>query len=331
MPAEVETMAYSGNKPWHGFGFYVKDLGPAEMLKAAGLDWTVSKRPLFTAEHKDYKTAPVKYSLPMGTHFAMVRDTDNFIFGVCGPDYIPFQNSEVFDFFRAFTDAGKMKLEVAGSLRQGKNVFALAKVEEATWNLMGSDENYTYLLLSSPHIWGEALDILFTNVRVVCWNTLTMALNKKVKDRFRFAHRRTFSEIKTSAEMAVAQAIAMKEVMEAKAKFLAERPIHSQQMLFQYFAEFVQPGLLELGEISARDFNRTMPLLVNNFVHGPGAEIDSAKETWWGAFNAYTRYVDFQRGKSYRDYSLWNAWMANTEAVKKRKAFDRAYEYAQAA
>lgn len=331
MPALVESIAYSGDKPWHGFGQYVENLSPKEMLKAADLDWTVSKRPLFTAEHEKFNTQPVAYSLNMPSHFSLVRDSDNKILGICGPEYTPFQNAEVFDFFNSFADAGKMKIEVAGSMRDGKNVWALAKINEATWELMGGDINYTYLLMSSPHIWGEALDILFTSIRVVCWNTLTLALGKKVKDRFRYSHRKNFSEIKVSAEIAVAQAMAIKELTYARAKVLAETKIANQQELFRYYAELVQPSIAELPELTFRDFNRTMPVLVGNYNNCPGAHLESAEGTWWGAYNGYTRYIDFQRGKVKRDNQLWNAWLSTVDAVMKRKAFDRAYDYAVAA
>ena len=110
MSHEVETMAYANETPWHGLGTPVADnLTPAQMLEAAGLNWQVKKKALVVDELDHV----------LSSHYALVRDTDSKILGVCGSDYNPTQNQEVFEFFDKFCKAGDMKMETAGSLHGG--------------------------------------------------------------------------------------------------------------------------------------------------------------------------------------------------------------------
>ena len=83
MAHAVETMAYAGEVPWHGLGVKVEDnLTPDEMLVAAGLDWTVSKRHLFT--HSEPSVDNSKEVIPVNDYYVLVWDSDNKTFGRCG-------------------------------------------------------------------------------------------------------------------------------------------------------------------------------------------------------------------------------------------------------
>ena len=331
MAHEVESLSYSGKLPWHGIGFeIIGETTPAGMLKSAKLDWTVSKRPMVTANHKNFATEPVAYDLAFQDLFALVRDSDNKILGVCGPQYQPFQNSEVFDFFNKFTEAGHMKMEVAGSLKGGHYVWALARLEGEAFTLMNEDKNFSYLLMLSPHVWGEALTILFTSVRVVCWNTLTQAMNKKVTDRFRYIHNTNFADVKALAELSVEQAMINKAVYEQKAKILAETKIFDISKLYNYIAAVVQPKLLEGGDANPIEFGKVADQIHMNYRVGPGCQFDSSRATWWGAFNAVTYFYDHQFGRTGPDMRLYDSWAWKT-ARTKRLAFDLALTYAQAA
>jgi len=88
MAAAVETMAYAGEVPWHGLGVKVdSNLTPDEMLVQAGLDWTVSKREIFTYDNADPDKSKDLIMAP--NHSLLVRDSDNQVFGPCGPKFIP--------------------------------------------------------------------------------------------------------------------------------------------------------------------------------------------------------------------------------------------------
>jgi hypothetical protein len=127
----VETMAWSGEVPWHGLGKKVlPDLTPEQMLYEAGLDWTVEKIPAF-AEVNGKKVAVGKS--------ALVRSSDNKILDVVGDDWCETQNAEAFGFFADFVSEGNMEMHTAGSLRGGQMVWALAKVKDESFELFGKD------------------------------------------------------------------------------------------------------------------------------------------------------------------------------------------------
>lgn len=330
MPAEVESIAYTGQRPWHGIGYEITTAPtPEEMLRYAQLDWTVSKRPIWTLDSSVLSQGAA--TLLFNDLFALVRDSDNKILGVCGPRYQPFQNSEVMDFFKKFCDAGSMTMEVAGSLKGGTWVWALARIASEPYTIMGDDPNYTYLLLCSPHIWGEAATIMFTSVRVVCWNTLTQAMSKELTNKFRLIHSRSFSDVRAVAELTVEQTMLQKAVYEQKAKLLAEAQLVDLTALYNYIAHVMQPELVKHGDANIADFGKPAQQVLMNYHTAPGAKLVSSNNTYWGAFNAVTYYYDHQYGRMGADNRLYEAWLSHKNAVIKRKAFDIALNMAQAA
>ena len=186
MAHAVETMAYAGEVPWHGLGVKVEDnLTPDEMLVAAGLDWTVSKRHLFT--HSEPSVDNSKEVIPVNDYYVLVRDSDNKTFGPCGPKFVPSQNADAFKFFEKFTSVGDMSMDTAGALKGGEQVWGLAKINDG-FTLPGDDRVLGYLLVSVSHKWGKANEIRFTPIRVVCNNTLTYALADKTRPSFKMPH-----------------------------------------------------------------------------------------------------------------------------------------------
>ena len=177
MSHQVETMAWSGDKPWHGLGVEVNsNLTPEEMLIAAQLDWSVSKRPSYTLDTPEWSEGSGLIQAPNTFH--IVRDSDNRVLSHCGKDYMPIQNKEVFKFFKRFTEAGHMSMETAGSLKDGGEIWGLAKIAE-DFDLAGDDQIKGYLLINQPHIVGRSMTIKLTPIRVVCNNTLTFCFTAR--------------------------------------------------------------------------------------------------------------------------------------------------------
>ena len=113
----VETMAYAGELPWHGLGVKViDDLSPEQMMQKAGVDWKVEKQALVTTAGSKVKSKQ-----------ALVRTSDGSVLDVVGKGWNPVQNAEAFNFFEEYVRAGDMKMHTAGSLNDGKMVWALAK------------------------------------------------------------------------------------------------------------------------------------------------------------------------------------------------------------
>lgn len=339
----IETMAYAGEVPWHGLGTQVdSNMSPEQMLVAAGLDWTVSKRPAYFAAEK---FVPNLYAPELNTNmvlvednFFVVRDSDNKVLSHAGTGYNPFQNRDVMSFFKKFTEAGDMFMETAGSLKEGQEIWGLAKLKDG-FQLAGGDEVKGYLLLNNSHRVGKAMTVMFTPIRVVCNNTLTLALNDSGANKFRILHLQMFDqEIMQAAEEALGLSSTRMAQFKEQSEFLASKRAQTLDV-DNFIAELFQKDtLLERGKASNQnelpplrdEFKRTALAVSEAYEVSPGSTLASAKGTWWGALNAVTYVVDHPRRSSSEGSSLYSAWFGNGANVK-RRAMEKALEYAQAA
>lgn len=164
MSANVETMFYVREKPWHGLGTMVQEAPTsADALRLAGLDWTVEARDMWL--NGGYE--------PIPGYKANVRSSDNKVLGVVSDKYRIVQNADAF----AFTDAligGDVHYETAGSLLDGKKIWLLAKLPDSE---ICGDKTEPYVCFSNTHDGSGAVRVCMTPVRVVCNNTLNLALN----------------------------------------------------------------------------------------------------------------------------------------------------------
>lgn len=164
MAANVESMFYVRTVPWHGIGTMVKE-APAseEALRLAGLDWEVLQEEVFTPAGE--KITGYK---------ANVRSTDRKVLGVVSDRYKIIQNTEAF----AFTDAllgNGVSYETAGSLQEGRKVWLLARMPREY--IISGERISPYLVFSNSHDGSGAVKVAITPIRVVCNNTLNLALN----------------------------------------------------------------------------------------------------------------------------------------------------------
>ena len=122
MSHQVETMAYAGEVPWHGLGVKVNDdLTVDEMIAAAGLDWTVSKQPTF------YRIGDKEIATGK---FALIRNTDNQFLSNVSDGWEPCQNVDAFSIFEEFVERNELEMHTAGSLKDGRVVWSLAKMKD---------------------------------------------------------------------------------------------------------------------------------------------------------------------------------------------------------
>ena len=341
MSHEVETMAWAGEKPWHGLGVEVDpNLTPLEMQEAAKLNWTVSKRPSYTLDAPEW-SEDVGIIQAENT-FHIVRDSDNRILSHCGRDYIPIQNSDIFKFFKRFTEAGHMTMETAGSLKDGGEIWGLAKISE-DFELVGGDQIKGYLLIDQPHIVGRSMTIKVTPVRVVCNNTMTMALRQDGTASFRMPHVREFGdEVIEAAEEALGlSAEQMTKFKEAATLLSNKKAKHSE--VLDYVGEIYQPIMiaeyrneqrlreegkaLGIQEPLKDKLNKFPSLVVDAMEYSPGANLKSAKGTWWGALNAVTYVEDHLRESQNEGNALHSSWFG-AAANRKGKALELALKRA---
>jgi len=355
MPLEchrVETMAYAmrstADVPWHGIGEpVIPGTGPEMMQQQAGLNWTVSKRPAFIPV-ADALGKYLEDKMAVEDYFFLVRDSDQRVLGPAGKEYVPTQNHELFVFLKKFTDAGQMTIETAGSLQNGKIVWVLAALNLG-FTLPGNDETRSYLLISSPHIWGKSLTMKFTTIRTVCWNTYTLAM-REATDMFRMRHIKTFdADIMKQAETVLGLGKKLTNQMAAEAEMMSKTRL-SANAVARYVADVVQPELVAkqygvkytalpsirqaefllnplTDPIDVSQFKRTTSNILTNVNQQPGAALESSEGTVWGGFNAVTHYFDHIAGRN-RDNALYSAWFDKT-AVIKEKAYARAVQFSK--
>lgn len=305
-------MAYRASQgaPWHKLGTPVgDDLTPEQIMKAAGLDWEVVKVDTFLQWNGEM--------LPTGRQ-ALVRETDGKLLTEVGPGWNPVQNSEAFDFFTDFVKAGDMVMDTAGSLKEGQIVWALADLKDG-FTLFGGDEVKGYLLFSNPHQYGRSIDIKFVLTRVVCNNTLTVALNEKNKTSVKINHRTKFDANRVKQIMGLSHD--KLENFKEAAEFLGSKQF-AKPDLEVYFGNL-------FGESKKEDkkLTRTGEKLLEVIETQPGA--DFKKGSWWQAFNAVTYAVDHELGRS-ADTRMASAWFGSG-AKKKLDALNLAVEMAGAA
>ena len=164
MSANVESMFYVRETPWHGLGTKVMEAPDSEgALIAAGLNWNVIQEPIFTGENE-----------PIRGYKANIRDSDRRVLGVVTDRYKVIQNHEAFAFTDELLGQG-VRYETAGSLQDGKKVWLLAHMPHEY--IISGERISPYLLFSNTHDGSGAIKVALTPIRVVCNNTLNLALS----------------------------------------------------------------------------------------------------------------------------------------------------------
>ncbi len=183
MAHEFESGFFVKDGAWHGLGTVIQGAPTtAEGIALAGLDWTVSPRPMFLSDGT---------SIPGDKGTAIVRDSDGRVLSVVGNRYVPLQNKDAFAWFDPFVQSGEATLETAGSLRNGERVWVLAKIGhngDSHADVLPGDSVYNHLLLANGHDGVMAIRVGRVRTRVVCANTLAAAMGEKSTVSVRHTH-----------------------------------------------------------------------------------------------------------------------------------------------
>ena len=164
MAANVETMFYTRTKPWHGLGTMVEEAPTSrEALEAAGLNWQVIQKNLVTDS-----------GIVVPGFKANLRENDQQVLGVVSDRYKVVQNEEAFAFTDALLGEG-VTYETAGSLQNGRRTWILAKLPARY--IISGDEVTPYLVFMNSHDGSGSIKAAMTPIRVVCQNTLNLALS----------------------------------------------------------------------------------------------------------------------------------------------------------
>jgi len=315
----IEKMAYIGAEPWHGLGNHLPAMQPIETWqKAAGMDWTIQETPVrFVADSigglgsiHSFEEQKVLY-----------RSDTKEALSVVSQRYQVVQPKEVLEFYRDLTEISGYQLETAGVLKGGKKFWALAKTGQSA-ALKGNDQVNGYLLLATSCDGSLATTATPTTVRVVCNNTLAIAVNGATQ-AIKVPHNTRFDPQAVKQQLGIS--VSQWDGFMYRMRTLAERKVKSHEAM-NYFLRVmcdVQPGAIDpSGLANERALKRVQALYDGQ---GKGAELEAAKGTAWGLLNAVTEYVDHERRARSTEYRLDSAWFGQG-AVLKQRALDTALQ-----
>ncbi len=314
MAHQIESMAYAGQEPWHKLGTKVSEEARQDyerFLIEAGLDWTVTRVSLQTA---DLQEGVDDFA------YAIRRSTDLKTLGVVGPRFEPLQNREAFEWFEPFVASGECRFETAGSLFGGARVWILAEIMRSPLVILPGDEVKKYLLLSHAHDGSLSVNAGVSAIRVVCNNTLSMALGAKAS-LFKTRHtQKIHLRLETIREKIAEAEQAFSKVAESY-RFLASRRV-SEAKVKTYVRSVM--GLATEGKLSTKADNIVSAILTR--VYDGIGQVPQAEGTWWSAYNGITEYLSHERGHS--DENRLNSLWFGDSAIKNDTALEQALELA---
>ena len=283
---DMASFASLREPAWHGLGTVLDhEVTTSEMLEVAHLaGWNVRLEDI---------------DLPGRTHrnyFATVRtnpfDGDADVLGIVGERYQVLQNEELFDFGDAMLDGGRW--ETAGSIKNGTVVFGSLALDREI-NVGNGDRVNTYLLVHTSHDGSLAIQASVTPVRVVCQNTLNMAVGRngrKAKQSFRIRHTQTVQGKVAAAREALGLATQYLDAFEIEAQALIAQSITDDTFHNIIKAAYPEPEADVKGSLT-KWTNKVDTLF--DIWNGPTVAGSGVNRTAWGAYNTLTERLDWFR------------------------------------
>jgi phage/plasmid-like protein (TIGR03299 family) len=326
MPHEIDLSTGSaavfvaGAPPWHGLGRIVAEaVRSDEALQLAGLDWLVRQQPLFTS-------GPDGSTREIATHRVNVRDDSGAVLGVVSRRYQPIQNHEAFAFADAVVGQKLARYETAGALRGGQRVWMLLRLPEPL--RAGPDDQLDpFLLLYNTHDGSSALRAVLTTVRVVCQNTLNLALRGRAGEGVTIRHRGELAGRVEQARATLALASRRLQRFGSEVERMVRTPMTTSAMR-AYFGLVVRPPPSDADERAYESRQRVLEQLEAN-LERPTNTLPGMRGSLWAAVNAATELADHQRryrGRSEqqrREHRLDSVWFGDAARLK-RLAWDAA-------
>jgi phage/plasmid-like protein (TIGR03299 family) len=317
---QVEMM-YVGKEPWHGLGQKLdKPATSVEAIQAAHLDWEVVKIPLFTKQRRKYRGISNKFGVVRADEFSKGNTA---VLGIVGASYNLLQNRQAFAWFDGIVGEGKAIYHTAGALGDGERVWILAKLPGEI-RVLGDDVVNKFLLLSNSHDGESSVQVKFTPIRVVCDNTLTMALGRGPS--LRISH--TASLVQRMEQAKQNLGIITSRYEQIQNDFVALGKVSLNQNKLQEFLNSVFPDpqdkTNERGRKRAAEARMKSTKL---FETGRGNDAPLTRGTLWAAYNGVTEYIDHRKGKTDRNQHLDSIWFGDGYLTKAR-AFRVAMEKA---
>jgi phage/plasmid-like protein (TIGR03299 family) len=297
------VMASQRDVPWHGLGTPLTTAPTIqEAIVASGTNWEAELVALMIMDGNKAVTVP--------NHFAVQRQDTRQVIGVVGSRYQIYQNSVMWEFIKNFQEQSGIILDVAGTLRNGATTWVLAKTKDSKLKYQNGEVIEEYFLFRNSFDGTTPIQVMFTMVRVVCNNTLTMAI-RGARNIFNVRHTMNAEEQVKQVQKALGLQYAYinkaDEIIQALMKkalsatetidLLNEKIFPLPTKIIQTVGADNQP-VHELKEatkhaITARKnkIDRVLELVET----GAGTDISGVRGSLWGIYNAITEYVDHER------------------------------------
>ncbi|MDR1052021.1 MAG: DUF932 domain-containing protein [Deltaproteobacteria bacterium] len=279
---QYDSFLAVGRTPWAGFGTALpadEVVAPLEGMRRAGLDWEVEKRNVYLADHSLIPDA-----------FAVVRTDLGMSLGVVGRNYECFQNAELFGFMENFCERAETSLETLGSLRNGRTVWALSRPVETEY--VPNDPVKKHFLIKTCHDGSGAVEILFTDVRVVCNNSLIVAL-KNARSKVSVSHTPNMRLNVGAVDKVLAEYVKHQKSLGEAMSLLAARQMNADDM--EALARTLTRGRSAADGEEAPVSRRGVESIMRLVEVGKGADIPGVRGTAYGFLNAVTEYADHYR------------------------------------
>ncbi|HDR9077183.1 TPA: DUF932 domain-containing protein [Burkholderia vietnamiensis] len=314
----VQTMAYVNQEPWHGLGNKLAPKQPLEVwARAAGMNWSIEEAEVRFVAAGNGNLGSI-HAFP--EQKVLYRSDTQAPLSVVSARYQVVQPAEILEFYRDLTEHSGFELETAGVLKDGKKLWALARTGQSV-TLKGKDTVNGYVLLATACDGTLATTARHTSVRVVCNNTLQIALGDSA-GAVKVGHRSQFDAQAVKRQLGIA--VSSWDAFMVRMKALSERQMSdaaAEKFLRRVLTyPNTSPANRDVLAVNERAIKAVAELYSGR---GKGADLASASGTAWGLLNAVTEYVDHRRRARSDDHRRDAAWFGSGATLKDR-AWDEA-------
>ena len=334
MAHQLEQMACVGETPWHGLGNPLTQNQPIEVwAQQAGMDWCIESSDVSYMAKNDRGQSII---MPYEEQRVLYRSDTHAPLSVVSQRYQEVQPKQILEFYRDLTEQSGFELETAGVLKGGKKFWALAKTGQSS-ALKGKDVSNGYILLATACDGTLATTAQFTSIRVVCNNTLAIALKGQNSSVgvVKVPHSTKFDAEKIKQQLGISVRAWEEHMYEMKQ--LSQRKVTQQEATAYFDAVFNNTSLSiteqddsiikfyrnvanqnqskEKSEPNGRAMSKVMTMFNG---HGRGAELSSAKDTAYGLLCSITEFADHERRAMSQDHRLDSAWFGTGAGLKQR-------------
>lgn len=305
----IDKMAYVGETPWHGLGNVMQaDASIDQWRIDAGLDFDVVETPVLYNNGVDTVQAS-------GNKVLFRSDRKDTVLGVVSDRYNVVQPATIMDFYKDFTTNHGFRMDTAGSLADGRKIWALAQVGDS-FRIKGQDEVAPYVLMATSYDKTMATRIMFTTVRVVCNNTLQFAVQAD-NAGITVPHSTVMDKRKVMVDLGLMwdDINAMRDSIDVLADVKVDTKTATKIIAKALFD-------MDISEDSDQEISTRKANIIKGVVglyngNGIGSNLKAAEGTAWGVVNAVTQFVDHSQGRT-ASTRMNNAWFGQGANTKQR-------------